>query len=52
MQKEAIKDLKVAIGAVAQLVEHPSRDPVWCNSTDMGSNHAAMVVGIKLSCTI
>ena len=26
-------------GAVAQLVERPSKVPVWCNSTDVGSNH-------------
>ena len=22
-------------------VQHPSKIPVWCNSIDMGSNHAA-----------
>ena len=26
-------------GAVAQLVERPSKVPIWCNSTDLGSNH-------------
>ena len=26
---------------MAQLVERPSEVPVWCNSTDVGSNHAA-----------
>ena len=28
-------------GAVAPLVECPSEVPVWCNSTDMDSKHAA-----------
>ena len=28
-------------GAVAQLVERPLKVPVWCNSTDVGSKHAA-----------
>ena len=27
-------------GAVAQSVEHHSKVPVWCNSTNVGSNHA------------
>ena len=27
-------------GAVAQLLERPSKVPVWCNSLDVGSNHA------------
>ena len=26
-------------GAVAYSEERPSKDPVWCNSTDVGSNH-------------
>ena len=26
-------------GAVAQSVEQPSMVPVWCNSTDVSSNH-------------
>ena len=31
---------KLSHGTVAQLVEHPSKGPgLWCNSTDMGSNH-------------
>ena len=25
--------------AVAQMVDRPSKVPVWCNSTDVGSNH-------------
>ena len=32
-------------GAVAQLVERPSKVTVWCNSTDMGSKHAAALLG-------
>ena len=27
--------------AVAQTAEHPSKIPVWCNSTNVSSNHAA-----------
>ena len=30
----------IGLRAVAQLVEHPSKVPVWCNST-VGSNHSA-----------
>ena len=26
-------------GAVDQLVDYPLKVPVWCNSTDVGSNH-------------
>ena len=33
--------------AVAQLVERPSKDTVWCHSTDVGSNHAAASGGMK-----
>ena len=29
----------ISHGAVAQSVEPPSKVPVWCNSTDVGSNH-------------
>ena len=32
-------------GAVAQSVERPSKVPVWCNSTDVGSNPGAGVKG-------
>ena len=28
-------------GAVAQSEERPSKGSVWCNSIDVGSNHAA-----------
>ena len=31
------------IGAIAQLVEHPSKLPFWCNSTE-GSNHASRTI--------
>ena len=31
-------------GTVAQSVEHPSKVPVWCNSTDMSSNHG---IGVR-----
>ena len=31
----------VCHGTIAQSVEHPSKAPVWCNSTDVGLNHAA-----------
>ena len=31
--------LSCCCGAVAQLVERPSKVPARCNSTDMGSNH-------------
>ena len=34
-------------GVVAQLVERPSKVTVWCNSTDVGSNHAAASGGMK-----
>ena len=30
-------------GAVAQSVERPSKVPVWCSSTDVGSNPGAAV---------
>ena len=29
--------------AVAQLVERPSKVPVWCNSTDVGLNHLSQI---------
>ena len=29
----------------AQSVERPSKVPFWCNSTDMGSNHAVALGG-------
>ena len=30
----------LGFGPVAQLVECPSKVPVWCNSSDVGWNHA------------
>ena len=30
-------------GAIAQSVEPPSKVPIWCNSTDVGSNTGATV---------
>ena len=42
-------------GAVAQLVERPSKVPVWCNSTDVGSNPSLLgkkVLGKNPSCAI
>ena len=32
---------------MAQLVDSPSEVPVWCNSTDVGPNHAAAKCGRK-----
>ena len=36
-------------GAVAQSVERPSKVPVWCNSTDVGSNHERDMSSLSLS---
>ena len=36
-----IKLTVTCLGAIAKSVERPLKVPVWCNSTDVGSNHAA-----------
>ena len=33
------------LAAVAQMQDCPSKVPVWCNSTNVGSNHAAVLGG-------
>ena len=39
-------------GAVAQLVERPSKVPIWCNSTDVGSNYERDMSSLSLSLSL
>ena len=45
MNSRASSVLMIKPSAVAQSVEHPSKVPVWCNTSDVGSNQGTAVQG-------
>ena len=44
-----LEKIRYSRGAVAQLVERPLKVPVWCNSTDVGSNQERDMESLSLS---